>query len=266
MIIGIVYKSNSEVARKVGLEMVDKLRRRGVQTILDWKQGEDQPDLLMILGGDGTILQAARQFAPLNIPLLNINLGRVGFLTELEVEEVDVYLDELLKKNYYLEKRMLLQVTAWRGGQLLSRSLALNEAAVLKRGISRMIDLRLFIDDTLLANYLADGIICATPTGSTAYSLSAGGPVLWPDMEGIVITPVCPYLLTSKPIVLDSSKNITIIPQSEKGVCLTVDGQELVFLNRRDEVQIRRSQESVHLIKLKEMNLLEMLSKKVNRV
>lgn len=262
MNVGLVLNSRRDETRKVAYEVAVTMESRGLRVIRDWHEGDEVPDLLVVFGGDGTILGTARRCGHLGIPLLTINLGRVGFLAELEVQELSQYLQRIIDQDYHLENRMMLRITARRGDDIIFQSEALNEATVLRQGIARMIRLQVLMDRKVVARYVADGIICATPTGSTAYSLSAGGPVLMPDAHVMVLTPVCPYVPALKPLVMDANHSLTIIPETEK-VVLTVDGQDTVTVSPGDEVEIERSPYQISLVKLKEHSILEVLSRKL---
>ncbi len=262
MIVGLVSNSRRDETRKVANEVALTMESRGVTVIPDWHEGDEVPDLLVVFGGDGTILGTARRCGHLGIPLLTINLGRVGFLAELEVHELNQYLQRIINRDYRLEDRMMLRITARRGDDIIFESEALNEATVLRQGIARMIRLQVLMDGNPVARYVADGLICATPTGSTAYSLSAGGPVVMPDAQVMILTPVCPYVPALKPLVMDSSHTLTIIPETEK-VVLTVDGQDTLTVSPGDEVEVRRSPYRLSLVKLKGHSILEVLSKKL---
>lgn len=262
MNVGLVLNSRRDETRKVAYEVAVAMESRGLGVIRDWHEGDEVPDLLVVFGGDGTILGTARRCGHLGIPLLTINLGRVGFLAELEVQELSHYLQRIIDRDYHLENRMMLRITARRGDDIIFQSEALNEATVLRQGIARMIRLQVLMDRKVVARYVADGIICATPTGSTAYSLSAGGPVLMPDANVMVLTPVCPYVPALKPLVMDANHSLTIIPETEK-VVLTVDGQDTVTVSPGDEVEIERSPYQISLVKLKEHSILEVLSRKL---
>ena len=262
MIVGLVSNSRRDETRKVAHEVAVTMESRGLKVIPDWREGDKVPDLLVVFGGDGTILGTARRCGHLGIPLLTINLGRVGFLAELEVHELSKYLQRIIDKDYRLESRMMLRITARRGDDIIFQSEALNEATVLRQGIARMIRLRVSIDQQPVAGYAADGIICATPTGSTAYSLSAGGPVVMPNAQVMLLTPVCPYVPALKPLVIDAGHTLTIAPVTEKAV-LTVDGQDTVTVDPGDEVEVRRSPYQIRLVKLKDHSILEVLSRKL---
>lgn len=262
MIVGLVSNSRREATRTVAHEVAFTMQSQGLEVIQDWHEGDMVPDLLVVFGGDGTILGTARRCGHLGIPLLTINLGRVGFLAELEVHELGDYLKRVIDRDYRLESRMMLRITARRGDEIIFQSEALNEATVLRQGIARMIRLRVLMGQIPIAEYVADGIICSTPTGSTAYSLSAGGPVVMPDARVMVLTPVCPYMPALKPLVLDADHTLTIIPETEK-VVLTVDGQDTVTVSPGDEVEIKRSPHHISLVKLKEHTVFEVLRRKL---
>ncbi len=262
MIVGLVSNSWREETREESKKIAENMRARGLQVIEEWQEGNGTPDLLVVLGGDGTILGTARRCGHLNIPILTVNMGRVGFLAELEIDELDSYLERIIKGDYGLESRMMLQIRVRRDGRGIFDSDALNEVSVLRQGVARMSRLKLLVDNMPLADYIADGVICATPTGSTAYSLSAGGPVVMADTQVILVTPVCPYTPALKPLVLDADKTITIIPDTQQ-VTLTVDGQDTMELHAGDEVVIQRSPRSISLVRLKKHNVFEVLSKKL---
>ena len=262
MIVGLVSNSRREETRIIAKEIASVIRSQGLEVLEDWKEGDRLPDLLVVLGGDGTILGTARRCGHLNIPLLTINLGRVGFLAELEVNELDEYLERLIKGEYRRERRMMLQIMVTRNGERLFRSDALNEVSIMREGIGRMIRLKVLVDSESLAEYIADGLICSTPTGSTAYSLSAGGPVVMADTQAMILTPVCPYTPALKPLVLDAGKTVRVIADSDQ-IILTADGQDTIMLSTGDQVEIRRSPHSIDLIKLKEHSIFEVLNKKL---
>ncbi len=264
MIIGLVSNSRKEATRirTVAQEVALAMESHGFEVIENWHEGDKVPDLLVVFGGDGTILGTARRCGHLGIPLLTINLGRVGFLAELEVNDLSHYLERVINRDYHLESHMMLRITVRRDEEIIFQSEALNEATVLRQGIARMIRLQVLMDHSSLAEYVADGIICSTPTGSTAYSLSAGGPLVMPDAKVIVITPVCPYMPTLRPLVMDSNHTITIISETEQAV-LTVDGQDTFTVLPKDKVEIKRSPYHISLVKLKDQTVFEVLNKKL---
>ncbi|MGE5371544.1 MAG: NAD(+)/NADH kinase [Solirubrobacterales bacterium] len=265
MKVGLLSNSHKDETGTVKGQIINSLKAKGFEIVEEWAEGDPEPDVFIVLGGDGTILRAARRIAVVGIPLLAVNLGRIGFLSELEIDEVDSHLDALLSGDYRVEERMMLSVRVVRGKEAVYHSEALNEAAILKRKVSRTVYMKLMIDGVFFSDYVADGIICATPTGSTAYSLSAGGPVVLPDVDVTVVTPVCPYMLALKPLVADANRVLTIVPDARSETFLAVDGQEQVVLSQGDKVEIRRSESRVKLIKFKDRAFFDVLGKKLYR-
>jgi len=214
----------------------------------------------VVLGGDGTLLSVARAAGTRAVPILGVNLGRLGFLTEINMEELIPALDKILAGDLNVVSRMRagdlnvvsrmrLEVAVQQGDREVAHYNALNDAVITKTALSRMIDLEAYADGVLVTTYHADGLIVATPTGSTAYSLSAGGPVLLPGLAAISLTPICPHSLTQRPIVMPESVEIEIwVASSEEEVALTVDGQEGMQLSGGDRIRIRRSAHPVGII------------------
>ncbi|MDF2873843.1 MAG: nadK [Sporomusa sp.] len=194
------------------------------------------------LGGDGTLLNTAREIAPFGIPVCGVNMGNLGFLTEIEVPDLSTALDRLVRGDYYIEERLMLDAVVIRDGSPIYISPALNDIVVAKGGFSRMIKLKLFIDEELTADYPADGLIIATSTGSTGYSLSSGGPIINPKLKVIVITPICPHTLHSRALVISEHEEIKVRMQAtHDDIVLTVDGQAVYSLLPDDTVVVRRS-------------------------
>ncbi|MGE5422031.1 MAG: NAD(+)/NADH kinase [Ignavibacteriales bacterium] len=263
MKIGLVFNTNRDKSQIVAQNLAAHLQNIGVDVITSWIEGQQVPDLFIILGGDGTVMRSARRFGHLGIPFLTINMGRVGFMSELELDELDTYLERLINKDFNLEDRGMLQVTVRRKNQILYQCSALNEVAVIKQVVSKMTNLKLYINDEFFSEYRADGIVVATPTGSTAYSLSAGGPVILPDTEAMAITPVCPYVLALKPLVVGDHKLIKIMPGSKGNACVSVDGQEVIPLSEGDAVEITRSEHKIKFVRFKEKMFFDFLGKKL---
>src|ERR1700730_1052298 len=212
-------------------------------------QVAEESELLLVLGGDGTLLAAAREAAPRGVPLLPINMGSLGFLTSFTVDELYPALESVLAGEAVLEERILLMVERAQDGRALEQQLVLNEAVIHKGALARMIEMELYIDKSFVCRYRADGLIAATPTGSTAYSMSAGGPIVHPAVESIVITPICPHTLSDGPVVVrDTSRiEVRIAPISDS-VFLTLDGQTGVPMQASDRVRITRANERLKLI------------------
>lgn len=221
-------------------------------------------DMLLVLGGDGTTLAAARVAAPLGVPILPINMGSLGFLTSFTVEEMYPALERVLAAQHVLSERVLLQVELFREGCAVEEEFVLNEAVVNKGTLSRMIELMLSIDGEFVCRYRADGLVVATPTGSTAYSLSAGGPILHPSVEAFVITPICPHTLSDRPVVIRDNSWIELeVPGAPESVFLTLDGQRGIPLQGTDRVRISRAEKQLKLIQPAKKSYFEILRSKM---
>jgi len=260
--------ANPEVAR-LAQEAVALLERRRVAVVLNEEsaarlghpvlgiaEGDlaERVDVLVVFGGDGTILRAARQAAPRGIPILGVNLGAFGFLAEVNDLEVGEALTRLLEGDYRLDERMMLRAQVLRGGRAVREFVALNDIVVTKSGYARLLRLRAEVNGDHLATHLADGLIVATPTGSTAYSLSAGGPIVHPAVDVIVLTPICAHTLIARAVVVSGS-DVIPVPVHPMGApppppILTVDGQEGFPLEADDEVRVERSPHRTRLIRL----------------
>lgn len=207
-------------------------------------------DLVVVLGGDGTLLAAARATAAIDVPLLGVNLGSLGFLTEVPLQSLYPMLEAIAKGNAAVERRSLMQVELLRGDEVRGSYLVFNDAVVNKTALARLNTYDLYIDQAFVSSYRADGMIVATPTGSTAYSLSAGGPVLMPTVNALVVTPVAPHSLTHRPLVVPDSVLIEILLRSEEEVAyLSLDGQPGLDLRDGDRVRCRRSEHTVSLFR-----------------
>lgn len=210
------------------------------------------PKFVVVLGGDGTLLAAARAVAKAGIPVLGVNLGSLGFLTEVPLSELYPTLEAMDQGRCGTEQRSMLSCQLLREGKCVAHYHALNDVVVNKSSIARLADFDLFIDQDFVSNYKADGLIVATPTGSTAYSLAAGGPILMPSVEGFVITPVSPHALTHRPLVVRDSVEISIVVKAaEEHAFLSVDGQVGMPLNDGDRVTCKKSQHKVQLLRMK---------------
>ncbi len=210
------------------------------ETTVSWTR-ESGLDLIFTFGGDGTILRAARIAHPLGVPLVGVNLGRVGFLTELNPQQVEAALPLFLGGKYWLEARTMLVSELWRGGQKKSSFLALNDVVASRAALSRVVNCTLSVDDRRVTTYVADGVIVATPTGSTAYSMAAGGPIMHPELRSIVVTPIAPYLTIVKSLVLPDNNRLDLHIDTDDEAFLTVDGQTHVPLRDGDRIRITTS-------------------------
>lgn len=221
-------------------------------------------DMILVLGGDGTLLNTARAVAKNQIPLLGVNMGHLGFLTEVELSGMFYSFEKILNGEFRTEERMMLACNVVRKGQAIKSFLALNDIVVTKGAFSRMIMLDAFVDGHFVDTYPADGLIISSPTGSTAYSLSAGGPLVSPEMELMLVTPICPHTLYSRPMVVCPQMEVRVILRSEKGeVMLTVDGQYGYKLEHEDEIMIKKSSLKTRLIRLQEKTFYDILREKL---
>src|SRR5580704_2369725 len=220
----------------------------GEEVVNRKKMGAKKPDFALVLGGDGTLLSAARALAHEDVPILAVNLGSLGFLTEVPLSEMFATLDAVDACHCPIEERSVLDATVYRGSQQLAHHFALNDVVVNKNAISRLVDFDLLIDGAFVLHYKADGVIIATPTGSTAYSLAAGGPVLMPSVASFVVTPVCPHALTHRPLVVNDKAQIELhVETGAEEAFLSIDGQVGMPLKQGDRVHCHKA---VHTVKL----------------
>ena len=220
--------------------------------------------VIVVLGGDGTLLSVARQLQGNNVPILGVNLGGLGFLTEITVEELPGMIGSILKGIYTVSRRMMLAVTVRRRDEEIYTISALNDAVITKDALARIIDIETYVDNEYLTTYRADGLILSTPTGSTGYSLAAGGPILHPGLEHVIVTPICPHTLTNRPIILAEDASIkAVLASRDERVILTLDGQIGFPLEFGDEVIVRRSEYRVNLIKSGTKGYFEVLRTKL---
>jgi NAD+ kinase len=221
-------------------------------------------DLFVVLGGDGTILGAARLVGARRIPVLGVNFGWLGYLTEFTLDELFPALDGLRKGDFFVDRRMMLDVILERDGRAIASHRALNDAVVNKGAPVRMIELDCYIDGMFVSSFRADGMIVATPTGSTAYSLSAGGPIVHPSMSAILLTPICPHMLSNRPVVVPGESLIEIVfKQAGEDLMLTVDGQVAISLLPDDRVSIVQSESTFDLVRPTNRNYFEVLKTKL---
>ncbi|MCD8127026.1 MAG: NAD(+)/NADH kinase [Clostridiales bacterium] len=224
-------------------------------------------DLLICFGGDGTILHSARLVRPYNIPILGVNLGSVGFMAELESSELSM-LSLLAEKKYTCEKRMMLDVRVLRGGRSIFRDTALNDVVVTKGTVAREIDVTVMADHVKMVGFSGDGVIVCTPTGSTAYSMSAGGPIVEPTAENIIVTPICTHDLRARCCVLGKERiiGVTVSNLARKNAYLSADGGRAFRLSSDDTVELRMSSQSVRLVRLTDRSFYEILNQKLGKV
>jgi NAD+ kinase len=233
-----------------------------------WGVEEEQlireAECLVALGGDGTLLAAARLALAGGKPLLGVNLGHLGFLTEVELPDLFTGLERLLTGDYRLEERMVLKGEVWRGEGLAASFCALNDMVVSRGAFSRLLELRTCVEQDFVATYPADGLIVSTPTGSTAYSLAAGGPIIVPSLEVILLTPICPHTFYARPLVIEAERQVRVRVETERAeAMLTVDGQRGHPLAVGDEVRVTKAPKYLHLVKLGGRSFFEIMRQKL---
>lgn len=225
-----------------------------------------ETDCIITIGGDGTLIQAARATVGANIPLIGINRGHMGYLTQLrEEKDIGPALHRLIEEDYVTEERMMLDAKVIRGGKLVFRDIALNEVLLGRRESLRLLGFRVYVNDKLLSEYAADGMICSTPTGSTAYSLSAGGPIAEPMARLMILTPVCSHAINSRSIILAPDDCIKIVPQTDNQFA-ACDGDSMLALRAGDEICIQQSDFVTRLVRLKNESFLDTLREKMTYV
>jgi NAD+ kinase len=279
--VGVVAKVASREAVHTAHELAEWLRRRGLEAVLDEAtlrarglagadadsepafQPGDAYDLVVVLGGDGTLLSVARTVSH-GVPILGVNLGNLGFLTEINRGELYPSLVQVLAGKFQTESRSLLDVELRRRGGGVQTFRVLNDAVITKSALARIIELTVRVDDHLIARYRSDGLIISTPTGSTAYNLSAGGPIVFPRLPVVLLTPICPHALSLRPIVVPDSGAIEVTLETQREeVYLTLDGQEGTSMGHRDTVCITRSAAQVRLVKVNTRSFYDNLGAKL---
>ena len=228
----------------------------------------EQIDMIFVFGGDGTMLRALSTNVEYDIPMLGINLGRLGFLLETEVGELSQALDMLCAGEYEIERRLMLRVQMEQGGRTIS-AYATNEVSISRALSQRMIALDAYVGRTLVEHYIADGVVLASPTGSTGYSLSAGGPIVCPDVPCFVLNPICPHTLQSRPIVLSCREPVTLcvnMKEMREGIQLSIDGQAVCQMHNQERVVVTRSEHDGLLVRFpKERNFFSLLKEKLSQ-
>jgi NAD+ kinase len=277
--IGIISRPRRSNLSEVAPPLLAWLEARGIHVAYDQETASSLPqssegrsrdqvaaasDLLLVLGGDGTLLAAARVAAPRGIPILPINMGSLGFLTSFMLEELYPALDDILSGRLTISERVMLHAELQRGDKILDKQTVLNEVVINKGALARMIELELSIDQQFVCRYRADGLIVASPTGSTAYSLSAGGPIVHPSVESFIITPICPHTLSDRPVVVGDTSVIEVkLSAGTESVFLTLDGQKGIPLQATDRVRVTRAQQLLKLIQTPNKSYFEILRNKL---
>ncbi|HKO99711.1 MAG TPA: NAD(+)/NADH kinase [Pyrinomonadaceae bacterium] len=282
--VGIVLKPNQPDALTTMCELASWLAGRGItlaggaeiererikaETGCAVEQVEPQKlassvDFILVLGGDGTMIAAARLMGDAEVPVLGVNFGGLGYLAEFRIGELYEGLDSILSGNYRLDKRVMLDVELLRGSENITRNRVLNDVVINKSALARIIEIEANLNHQFVNSFRADGLIVSTPTGSTAYNLSAGGPVIYPSMNAVVITPICPFTLSNRPIVVPDDALIELCLKTDKeDVALTLDGQVGFPLKVEDRVVIRKSQTTFNLVQPMNRNYFDVLRDKL---
>jgi NAD+ kinase len=278
MSIGLIPHLQKPQALTACHELADWLELRGIRPCCSRAVGAriNRPDLavdeaemvkaqlLVVLGGDGTLLSVVRRYAAWELPILGVNLGKLGFLTEIELQDMFSGMEEVLRGDYEVQERMLLRVGVKRRERLIKDLRALNEVVICKGAFSRMLELNIVVDGQHLDPLPADGVIVATPTGSTAYSLSAGGPIVDPDIGVLLLTPICPHSLHARPMVVSPTSMVHIRVQAQHDdVILTIDGQETFPIELEDQIVVSQANEVARFVKVSHHGFYDVLRQKL---
>ncbi len=277
--IGIIAKPQSgPVAQKVLAELLPWLADRGKEAVLDADTAKaagmtsahqkskipDLAEMIIVLGGDGTLLSVARLVEGKGIPILGVNLGGLGFLTEVTTVELLPALEKIFKGDCVMDERLMLKSLIHRKGERVAQSVVLNDVVISKGTLARMINLEIHVNKQFVTSLRGDGLIVSTPTGSTAYSLSAGGPIIYPSAEAVALTPISPHMLTNRPIVLPNHVRVEVILRTkDEGTAVTFDGQVGFSLRHEDVVEIWAAETKTRLIRSPQRNYFEVLREKL---
>lgn len=281
--VGVIVKPNHAEAWQTACELSEWLEKRGISLIgkpysdgakigaaacdieiLNEEQFNADADLIVVLGGDGTMISTARLIADHEVLVLGINYGSLGYLTEFRIEEMFPALESIFDGHYEIDRRVMLHADHWRGDELLAEGRVLNDIVINKSALARIIEIDVNLNDLFVNSFRADGLIVSSPTGSTAYNLSAGGPIVYPSMNAVVLTPICPFTLTNRPIVVPDTADIELSLKNEnEGVVLTLDGQIGYQMKAGDKVAIRKSRTTFNLVQPPNRNYFDVLRNKL---
>jgi NAD+ kinase len=277
--IGIISKPAKDRVEEVLINLLAWIKERQLYCCVDEDSGAlidykverlprneipERVDMIIVLGGDGTLLSVARLLDSKNVPILGVNLGGLGFLTEVSVPELFNNLERILKNDYSIDSRMMLNSYVYREGRRMDEYSVLNDVVINKSALARIIDMDVYISDQFVSQFKADGLIISTPTGSTAYSLAAGGPIVFPTMGAIIIHPICPHFLSNRALVVPDSSIIKIVLKVKgEDVYLTLDGQWGFSLLPEDQIFVYKSQRCLYLIQSPKKNYFDVLRNKL---
>jgi NAD+ kinase len=281
--VGVVVKPHHAEAWATACELSAWLRKRGIRIVgesfqetkeadfatceiqtIEVDKFHAEADLIVVLGGDGTMISTARLVGDREIPVLGINYGSLGYLTEFRIEEMSGALESVLAGDYAIDRRVMLDVEHTRADEKIGGGRVLNDVVINKSALARIIEIEVRLDDFFVNSFRADGLIISTPTGSTAYNLSAGGPIVFPSMNAVVLTPICPFTLTNRPIVVPDEAEIKLrLKQENEGVVLTLDGQVGFQMHSEDIISIRKSRTTFNLVQPPNRNYFDVLRDKL---
>jgi NAD+ kinase len=281
--VGVVVKPNHDEAWKTACELSDWLEKRGIALVgqprvqdegtqaadchigkVDDERFADESDLIVVLGGDGTMIATARLVGDSDALVLGINYGSLGYLTDFRIEEMFPALEAIFEGEYEIDRRVMLHAEHWRGEEMLATGRVLNDVVINKAALARIIEIEVSLNELFVNSFRADGLIISTPTGSTAYNLSAGGPIIYPSMNAVVLTPICPFTLTNRPIVVPDDAVIELkLEKENEGVVLTLDGQIGYTMQADDRVRIRKSRTTFNLVHPPNRNYFDVLRNKL---
>jgi NAD+ kinase len=277
--VGLIVNYKKEKTRETACKIIDWLNSKKLKVYIEGNMGKEigkkelnyptekflkEVDLIISLGGDGTLLRAARLAATEGTPVFGVNLGGLGFLTQIGIDDLGKSLEKLYQERYFLDERMMLSCTVKRREKEIKKFSALNDVVIGKGAFARIICLATYVNNDYVITYSADGLVVSTSTGSTAYSLSAGGPIVNPNINSIILTPICPHTLSARPFIIGEDDQVKItLEVSEEEVMVTIDGQEGFTLEPNDEVIIKKSDHKARLITFKEKSFYAILREKL---
>jgi NAD+ kinase len=271
--VGIVVKPNNQDAETTASQLSEWLRSKGIELagepVFTGKETDEarqkiDADMIVVLGGDGTMIATARMVADSDVLVLGINYGGLGYLTDFRIEEMYTAIESILEGDFEVDQRVMLDVEHRREGKVIGAGRVLNDVVINKAALARIIEIDVSLNGLFVNSFRSDGLIVATPTGSTAYNLSAGGPIVYPSMNAVVLTPICPFTLTNRPIVVPDRAEIELkLIDGHEGVILTLDGQTGFSMNGGDTVRIRKSETTLNLLQPPNRNYFDVLRNKL---
>jgi NAD+ kinase len=279
--VGVIVKPNHDEAWKTACELTEWLENRGITVVgkprvydeslkecdIDSVTDEEfgsESDLIVVLGGDGTMISTARLVGDADVLVIGVNYGSLGYLTDFRIEEMFPAVEAIFRGEYEIDRRVMLHAEHWRGDEMIAKGRVLNDVVINKAALARIIEIDVSLNGLAVNSFRADGLIVSTPTGSTAYNLSAGGPIIYPSMNAVVLTPICPFTLTNRPIVIPDTALVELnLKNDNEGVVLTLDGQIGYTMKADDCVRIRKSRTTFNLVQPPNRNYFDVLRNKL---